>query len=154
MSSRALIPAPAVQMAMGGINRREFELVKRTPLGTRSVTSMCAKSYGGSLASGITAAPNASMPGRCPAEWRRMWRLLFADPVSSHCSLLHVTYVLDSPLRVFCHRSDRVTEAAMSADLLDVVRRCRGGESDAWRALLPTFQEIGRRALRSFRLSR
>ena len=42
----------------------------------------------------------------------------------------------------------------MSADLFDVVRRCRGGESDAWRALLPTFQEIGRRALRSFRLSR
>ena len=42
----------------------------------------------------------------------------------------------------------------MSADLLDVVRRCRGGESDAWRSLLPTFQEIGRRELRSFRLSR
>ena len=41
----------------------------------------------------------------------------------------------------------------MSADLLEVVRRCRGGEPDAWRALLPTFQEIGRRALRSFRLS-
>src|SRR5438270_312181 len=42
----------------------------------------------------------------------------------------------------------------MSSDLLDVVRRCRGGEADAWRTLLPTFQEIGRRALRSFRLSR
>ena len=41
----------------------------------------------------------------------------------------------------------------MSAGLLDVVRRCRGGEPDAWRALLPTFQEIGRRSVRSFRLS-
>ena len=33
------------------------------------------------------------------------------------------------------------------------MRRCRTGDRDAWRALLPSFQEIGRRALRSFRLS-
>ena len=32
------------------------------------------------------------------------------------------------------------------------MRRCRTGDRDAWRALLPSFQEIGRRALRSFRL--
>ena len=32
------------------------------------------------------------------------------------------------------------------------MRRCRAGDRDAWRALLPSFQEIGRRTLRSFRL--
>jgi RNA polymerase sigma factor (sigma-70 family) len=32
------------------------------------------------------------------------------------------------------------------------VRQCQGGNPDAWRALLPAFQEIGRRALRTFRL--
>ena len=40
-----------------------------------------------------------------------------------------------------------------STDLLDLVRRCRGGDPDAWRALLLPFQEVGRRTLRSFRLS-
>src|SRR5262245_15902525 len=43
-------------------------------------------------------------------------------------------------------------EEAIGADLLDLVRRCQGGDPDAWRALLAPFQEIGRRALRSFRL--
>ena len=38
-------------------------------------------------------------------------------------------------------------------DLLGVVRRCCGGDSDAWREFLPRFQEIGYRAVRSFRLS-
>jgi RNA polymerase sigma factor (sigma-70 family) len=33
------------------------------------------------------------------------------------------------------------------------VGRCRAGDPDAWRGLLPAFQEIGRRTLRSFRLS-
>lgn len=33
------------------------------------------------------------------------------------------------------------------------MKRCRDGDAEAWRALLPTFQAIGRRALRSFRLS-
>lgn len=42
---------------------------------------------------------------------------------------------------------------AISADLLDLVKRCRDGDADAWRTLLPHFQVIGRRALRSFRLS-
>jgi RNA polymerase sigma factor (sigma-70 family) len=41
----------------------------------------------------------------------------------------------------------------ISAELLDLVKRCRGGDPDAWRAFLPPFQEIGRRALRPFRLS-
>jgi RNA polymerase sigma factor (sigma-70 family) len=41
----------------------------------------------------------------------------------------------------------------ISADLLDLVKRCRDGDADAWRTLLPHFQAIGRRALRSFRLS-
>ena len=41
----------------------------------------------------------------------------------------------------------------MRDDLLDLVARCRAGDSDAWRSLLPTYQEIGRRTLRSFRLS-
>jgi RNA polymerase sigma factor (sigma-70 family) len=41
---------------------------------------------------------------------------------------------------------------AIGADLLDLVSRCRGGDRDAWRTLLPAFHEIGRRALRSFRL--
>jgi RNA polymerase sigma factor (sigma-70 family) len=40
-----------------------------------------------------------------------------------------------------------------STDLLDLVRRCRGGDPDAWQALLAPFQEVGRRTLRSFRLS-
>jgi hypothetical protein len=44
-------------------------------------------------------------------------------------------------------------EDAIGADLLDLVRRCQGGEPEAWRAFLPPLQEIGRRALRSFRLS-
>jgi RNA polymerase sigma factor (sigma-70 family) len=34
-----------------------------------------------------------------------------------------------------------------------LVGRCRAGDPDAWRGLLPAFQEIGRRTLRSFRLS-
>ena len=41
----------------------------------------------------------------------------------------------------------------MRDDLLDLVARCRAGDSDAWRSLLPTYQEIGRRTLRPFRLS-
>jgi len=56
------------------------------------------------------------------------------------------------PPRGFCQRREPVTEEAISADLLDLVRRCRDGDPDAWRALLAPFQEIGRRALRSFRL--
>lgn len=44
-------------------------------------------------------------------------------------------------------------EQVIGADLLDLVRRCRDGDPDAWRTFLPPFQEIGRRALRSFRLS-
>jgi len=44
------------------------------------------------------------------------------------------------------------TEEAIGADLLDLVRRCQGGDPDAWRAFLSPLQEIGRRALRSFRL--
>ena len=31
--------------------------------------------------------------------------------------------------------------------------RARGGDADAWKAFLPPFQEVGRRALRTFRLS-
>jgi RNA polymerase sigma factor (sigma-70 family) len=46
-----------------------------------------------------------------------------------------------------------MAEGAISADLLDLVNRCRGGDPEAWRALLASFQEIGRRALRSFRLA-
>jgi len=42
---------------------------------------------------------------------------------------------------------------AIGADLLDLVRRCRDGDPNAWRAFLPLFQEIGSRALRSFRFS-
>src|SRR5215813_15108661 len=44
-------------------------------------------------------------------------------------------------------------EDAIGADLLDLVRRCQGGDPEAWRAFLSPVQEIGRRALRSFRLS-
>jgi RNA polymerase sigma factor (sigma-70 family) len=33
------------------------------------------------------------------------------------------------------------------------VKRCRDGDADAWRTLLPHFQAIGHRALRSFRLT-
>jgi RNA polymerase sigma factor (sigma-70 family) len=40
----------------------------------------------------------------------------------------------------------------MDTELLDLVRSCRSGDADAWRALLPSFEAIGRRALRSFRL--
>lgn len=40
----------------------------------------------------------------------------------------------------------------ISADLLELVRRCQRGDPEAWRALLSPFQEVGRRTLRSFRL--
>ena len=40
----------------------------------------------------------------------------------------------------------------MDTELLDLVRSCRRGDADAWRTLLPSFEAIGRRALRSFRL--
>ena len=43
-------------------------------------------------------------------------------------------------------------ESAIGADLLDLVRRCQGGDPEAWRAFLSPLQDIGRRALRSFRL--
>ena len=33
------------------------------------------------------------------------------------------------------------------------MKRCRDGDAEAWRTLLPHFQAIGRRAVRSFRLS-
>jgi len=52
-------------------------------------------------------------------------------------------------LRVLDSRAGDV----INTDLLDLVRRCRGGDPDAWRALLAPFQEVGRRTLRSFRLS-
>jgi RNA polymerase sigma factor (sigma-70 family) len=52
-------------------------------------------------------------------------------------------------LRVLDSRAGDV----ISTDLLDLVRRCRGGDPDAWRALLTPFQEVGRRTLRPFRLS-
>ena len=39
-------------------------------------------------------------------------------------------------------------------DFLDVAKRCGDGDPEAWRAFLSPFQEIGRRSLRSFRLSR
>jgi RNA polymerase sigma factor (sigma-70 family) len=45
-----------------------------------------------------------------------------------------------------------VTEDAIGADLLDLVKRCRDKDPEAWRAFLVPFQEIGQRALRSFRL--
>jgi RNA polymerase sigma factor (sigma-70 family) len=48
---------------------------------------------------------------------------------------------------------DSRAEDVTSTDLLDLVRRCRSGDPDAWRALLSPFQEVGRRTLRSFRLS-
>ena len=38
-------------------------------------------------------------------------------------------------------------------DLLGVVGRCREGDPEAWRAVLPAVQEVGRRTLRPFRLS-
>jgi RNA polymerase sigma factor (sigma-70 family) len=50
-------------------------------------------------------------------------------------------------------RLPRQRRAAISADLLDLVKRCRDGDADAWRTLLPHFQAIGHRALRSFRLA-
>jgi RNA polymerase sigma factor (sigma-70 family) len=56
------------------------------------------------------------------------------------------------PPRDSFRRSRWVTEEAISADLLDLVKRCRDGDPDAWRALLAPFQEVGQRALRSFRL--
>jgi RNA polymerase sigma factor (sigma-70 family) len=34
-----------------------------------------------------------------------------------------------------------------------LVKRCRDGDPDGWRAFLSPYQEVGRRALRSFRLS-
>jgi RNA polymerase sigma factor (sigma-70 family) len=52
-------------------------------------------------------------------------------------------------LRVLDSRAGDV----INTDLLDLVRRCRGGDPDAWRALLAPLQEVGRRTLRSFRLS-
>src|SRR5262249_45757875 len=52
-------------------------------------------------------------------------------------------------LRVLDSRAGDV----INTDLLDLVRRCQGGDPDAWRALLSPFQEVGRRTLRSFRLS-
>jgi RNA polymerase sigma factor (sigma-70 family) len=47
----------------------------------------------------------------------------------------------------------RPTEEPISTDFLDVVKRCGDGDPEAWRAFLPVFQEVGRRALRAFRLS-
>jgi RNA polymerase sigma factor (sigma-70 family) len=44
-------------------------------------------------------------------------------------------------------------EEEIGADLLDLVRRCQSRDPDAWRAFLSPLQEIGRRTLRSFRLS-
>lgn len=38
-------------------------------------------------------------------------------------------------------------------DFLDLVKRCSDGDPDAWRAFLGPFEEVGRRALRSLRLS-
>ncbi|MFQ5912361.1 MAG: RNA polymerase sigma factor [Nitrospinota bacterium] len=38
-------------------------------------------------------------------------------------------------------------------DLLAVVHRCSRGETGAWEEFLPAFGEIGRRTLRTFRLS-
>lgn len=38
-------------------------------------------------------------------------------------------------------------------DFLDLVKRCSDGDPDAWRAFLGPFEELGRRALKSFRLS-
>ena len=38
------------------------------------------------------------------------------------------------------------------AGLLEIVRRCCRGDSEAWGDFLPSFQEIGNRALRPFRL--
>src|SRR2546426_11584632 len=61
-------------------------------------------------------------------------------------------YVLDSPLQVFLSWRTPPGEEAMDTELLDLVRSCRRGDADAWRALLPSFEAIGRRALRSFRL--
>ena len=45
------------------------------------------------------------------------------------------------------------TGDGISANLLELVTRCRNGDADAWRTLLPAFQEVGRRTLRSFHLS-
>ena len=42
--------------------------------------------------------------------------------------------------------------ARSASDLLELVKRCRGGDPEAWRALRGPSQEIGRQALRSFRL--
>ena len=38
-------------------------------------------------------------------------------------------------------------------DFVDLVKRCGDGDPEAWRAFLGPFEEIGRRALRSFHLS-
>src|SRR5262249_53755536 len=40
----------------------------------------------------------------------------------------------------------------ISPDLFDLVKRCGDGDPEAWRAFLSPLQQIGRRALRSFRL--
>lgn len=63
-------------------------------------------------------------------------------------------YVLDSADRVFWRDARPATgRSAIRDELLDLVGRCRDGDADAWRSLLPVFQEIGRRTLRPFRLS-
>ena len=56
--------------------------------------------------------------------------------------------------RVSCGRCARLraAEDTIGEDLLDLVKRCIDGDGDAWRAVLPPFEEIGRRALRAFRL--
>ena len=53
-----------------------------------------------------------------------------------------------------CARFAAPTEdEPISPDFFDLVKRCADGDPDAWRAFLSPFQEIGRRTLRSFRLS-
>jgi len=56
--------------------------------------------------------------------------------------------------RLFCSclSDSRHRRARFAGTLLDLVNRCRVRDSDAWRALLGPFQEVRRRALRSFRL--
>jgi len=43
-------------------------------------------------------------------------------------------------------------EEPISPDFFDLVKRCGDGDPEAWRAFLAPFEEIGRRALQSFRL--
>lgn len=52
-----------------------------------------------------------------------------------------------------CARFGAPREELISADFFDLVKRCRDGDPDAWRAFLPPFQQLGRSALRTFRLS-